>query len=104
MHTVPRRPPPNLKQLCCQTFLPSMRRIAPSGSADLIVKVPRTQRKTIETGGWGELPYAPARVRVELGWSNTEITGSQIAQSLCGYDADARIQELERGVVTQTSQ
>jgi hypothetical protein len=103
MHAVPRRPPPNIKMLSCHTMLPSMRRIAPGASADLIVKMPRTQRKAIEAGGWGEVPYAPARVRVELGWSNTAITGGQIDQSLCGYDADARIEELERGVVTQTS-
>jgi hypothetical protein len=103
MHTVPHRPPPNIKMLSCHTWLPSMRRIPPSGSTDLIMKMSRTQPK-MGDGGWTQVPYVPTRVRVELGWSNTEITGSQIPQSLCGYDADERIQDLERGVVTQTSQ
>jgi hypothetical protein len=103
MRAFPLLLPPHIKMLSCHTMFSPMQRIAPSKSADLTVKLPRTLRKTGE-GGWKEVPFVPDHVRVELAWSDAPITSGKIDPSLCNYDAEVAMQGLERGVVTQTSQ
>lgn len=102
MRTVPRQLPPNIKMLSCHTMLPGMRRVGPGQSADLTVKLPRTVWRK-EGERMQPVPYVPERVEVELAWAKAPITWDKIDQSLCNYDADVRIQELEQGFVTQTS-